>query len=147
MDIGRRFAGVRIDFNADRIVRTGDRFVADIRGESKLLHLSVTANVQEHGDKGCIVDADAHLFARRDEMKAVRILAQDRGKQAHEFAPGKRRALMVPGAVARNANVDVAAMGRVPALDRRQRSARRSIALQARKTNGKSVRTCHSWNR
>ena len=39
---------------------------------------------------------------------------------------------MEPGAIARNANVDLAAMGRIPLVDRRRLAAGRQFALPAR---------------
>ena len=64
----------------------------------------------------------------RHEHVALRVLAQDRGEQLDQRRPADRRAVVEPGAVGGDAHVDLAAKGRVPALDRRQPLPARAVA-------------------
>src|SRR5690606_20643687 len=68
-----------------------------------------------------ILDADADLLHGRDEIGlAVLVLAQHGRKELHQWHPADRRAEVEPGAVAPDLHVEIAAEGRIPALDRRK---------------------------
>ena len=117
--------------------------IPDIGGEGQVLSPARALHIHQHGDERDIFDDDAHLLARRDKDKAVRVLTQNGREQPDEFLAADRRALMEPGAVARDANVDIAAVRRVPLFDRRQSAARRSLALQAGYTDQKTAFVRH----
>ena len=76
------------------------------------------------GEEGRILDRDPDPLDGRDEHVALGILAQNRRKQLHEGGPVDRRSHVMPRAVGGDAHVDFAAIGRVPALDRRRPFAR-----------------------
>ncbi len=71
-------------------------------------------------DEWCVIDLDAHLFHWCYKHISFTILAQDRREQLHQFKTANGRSEVVPGAVARDAHIEVAAIGRVPLMDRGQ---------------------------
>jgi hypothetical protein len=91
---------------------------------------SISTAVNGHSGKRRVLDADTHLLRWRDENVIVAILAQDGGEQAHQFLPPHRCALVEPGTVACDADIDIAAMGGVPAFHRRELPPGRRLALE-----------------
>jgi len=92
----------------------------DIAGKAQHLLLALALHVQRYSHERGIVNANANLLDRSNQEIVIAIAANDGRKQPHHrFAPD-RRAQVVPGAIAGNAHVDVAAEVRVPQMHRRQ---------------------------
>ena len=114
MDIGR---GSSVSGSVStRIGLSGpaNGLVADIGGEDKPLLASFAFHLQEHRQERRVLDRIRIFSAGVTRMETVGIFAQDGGEQPHQLLAADGRALMKPGAVARDSDVDVAAMGRVP---------------------------------
>ena len=103
------------------MLRPGDDEVAGVEPEGEAAASPFAFALQLDRDERRVLDLDVELLDRRDQDEAaVGLAAQDGREQAHHRRPADRAALVKPGAVARDPHLAVAAMGRVPALDRRQ---------------------------
>ena len=72
------------------------------------------------GQKRRIVDPDPELLARRDEKVLSVVEAQDRAEHPGDGEALDQLAVVVPVAVRRDADVDLADPRRIPLLNRRQ---------------------------
>ena len=81
---------------------------------------SITDPINSHGDEGGVLDLDLHLFGGRDQMIAVWIEPQHGGKKPYQGFTTDGCALVKPQTITLNDNVDLAAMGRIPQVNRRQ---------------------------
>jgi hypothetical protein len=92
--------------------------VVDVRAERELPPGTRALDRHLDGEERRVLDRDADALDRRHEHESLRILAQHRGEELYERRPADRRAVVEPGAVGGDAHVDLAAIGRLPALDR-----------------------------
>ena len=106
---------------AQPVIGAGDHQIAGVEAESEIARLAFALAFQLHRHERCVLDRDVELLRRRDEHEAPVFLApQDRREQPHHFRPADRAALVKPGPVAGDAHGAVAAMARVPQVDRRK---------------------------
>ena len=104
----------------NQMVGVGEHEVVDMGAEAQHLLPALARGGHFHGEERRVVDLDADLLHRRHQIvAAVRIVAQDRRKQLHHPLSPDRRAEIVPGAVAGDAQIDIAAELRVPQMHRR----------------------------
>ena len=121
MEIGLQPARLGLIDEAQFVLRPSFHDVADIGAKRQRLPVAFSRHVHLDRHERRILDADADLFHRRDEIgPAVFVLAQDRGKQLHQRHAADRRAEVEPGPIAANFHVEVAAEWRIPALHRRR---------------------------
>ena len=114
LDIGRRLARFGIADHPDRMLRTRHRQLAQIGGEAQ--PLLVPRDIDR--DEGRVVDGDADLFDRGDEVMPVALALEDRGKKLDHPLATDRRALVEPRAVARDPHVEITAERRIPQMHR-----------------------------
>ena len=87
-----------------------------LRRKASLRVLAFALALQLDRDERRVLDLDVELLDRRDQHEAaVRLAPQDGREQPHHRRPADRAALVIPGAVARDPHLAVAAMARVPA--------------------------------
>ena len=84
--------------------------VADIGEELQRLADPIDAG----GDERRVLDRDLQLLDRRDQVNAVRVLAQHRREQPHQRLTADWGPFVEPDAVLADDNIDLAAVGRVP---------------------------------
>jgi hypothetical protein len=114
--------------------------VVDIGAEGDAAFLALAFDRHLDRQEGRVLDLDADPLDRGDQDVAVRVLAQHRGEELHQRRPSDRRVVVEPGSVACDSQRDLAAIGRVPALDGRRplaASAEPSAAL--RRSSGSPV--------
>src|SRR5690606_33024724 len=120
MDIGRGFAARSIEHEAERVLRPGNRLLAKIGDEGEDLLTPLALCPQVHRHEGRVIDGDANLLAGGDEEIPIPLALQDRGEKLDKGGSADRRAEIVPRAVAGDADVEIAAEGRVPEMHRRR---------------------------
>jgi hypothetical protein len=102
------------------MLRTRDNGVAAVQAESDLPIPAFSFGVHPNCPEGRGFDIDFQLLDRgHQHMAAVRLAPENRREQPDHRRAADRRALVIPGAVARDAHVAMAAAVRIPLLDRR----------------------------
>ena len=110
LNIGRRFIGFRINLHPNRVIRSSGHNIVKICAKSERLLVSGAGRLHLYRSKGSILDLNAAFFHRCFEPEIARFVAfQDRGEQLDHGLAVDRRSLVMPGAVARDAHIDVAA--------------------------------------
>ena len=117
-NIRRWFTGLRVAFNPQRVVGTKHCKVVGAGRKRQVLRDAAAIGVEVDGQKRGVVDNDSDFLDRGYEEIGIALALKDRGEEFHQGRPTDRRAEVVPGAVPRDADVDVAAKGRVPKMDR-----------------------------
>ncbi len=120
MQIGLRCSCLRVDLNPERMLIVKRDALAYVRFKYQDARAFITLAVDVNGDKWHILNNNSDLFDRRDQKISIALPLQNRGKQPHERWPPNRRALVKPGTIAPDAHVDLAAIGRIPQMHRRQ---------------------------
>ncbi|MCY1184760.1 hypothetical protein D9M73_254800 [compost metagenome] len=77
-------------------------------------------NLQGHGNERRVIDLDADLLDRSDQKVVITIATDNRREQLDHRLTPDWRPQVVPGAIASDAHVDIAAECRVPQMDWRQ---------------------------
>ena len=112
--IGTRLAARR-GLDPQRVIGPGRHNIVQIGPEDQLLAAAVAGGGQLHGEKGNVLDLDAAALGRGDEpIGPVGVAAQDRGEQLDQRQPADRRPVMMPGAVAGDADAEIAAIAHEP---------------------------------
>jgi len=119
-DVRRGFSGFGVHLYPDRVVRPGIGMIPDIGFEPQDLRLARALDVEIHRDKGRVLDRDPPSFNRRDKDIPVVIAPQDRREEPHQRRPVDRRSEVIPRPVPRDPHVQIAAVIRVPLMNRRQ---------------------------
>ena len=91
-----------------------------IGGEHQLLAVAVGDALHVGGDKGGVIHLDAQLFHRRDQKISVAFAQQNGGEQLDHALALNRRFLVIPGAVAGDAHIDIVLTLRLPFVHRGQ---------------------------
>ena len=95
--------------------------VVDVGAEDEALLAPAALHLHLDGEERRVGDVHVHLLGRRDEVVlAVGILAQHAGEQLDERHAANGSAGVEPHAIGADLHADVAAVGRVPLLDRRR---------------------------
>ena len=114
-DVGGGAAGDGIgnDREGMRVIEGGD-FV-DVRAEAQDLLPAAAFGHQFDGDEGRVFDDDAAHLGRRDQPVVADLVAgEHRGEQADELFAADGRAVVIPGAIAADAHVEIAAQRSAP---------------------------------
>jgi hypothetical protein len=99
--------------------------VVDIGAKHECLCTSRARHFHLDREKWRVLDRDIDLLDGCHKVEAaVGIAPQNAGEQADQRFPADGAVLVEPRAVATNGHADVAAVGRIPAFDRRQTVAR-----------------------
>ena len=94
-----------------RIVRSGRHNVVQISLEYQLLLAAFAFNGQRHRKEGNVLDFDAAALRGGDEpIAAVRLTAQNGGKQLDERRPSDRRSAIEPCTISGDPHVEIAAI-------------------------------------
>src|SRR5262249_7032308 len=110
-----------LDLEPQRMRGASLHNVVDVGAKDERLLARAAAHFHLYGEERRISDIHIYLLDRGDEiMPAVGILAQDAGKQLDERHPTDRRATIDPHTIAADLDADIAAVRRVPCLDRRE---------------------------
>lgn len=117
MEIGAGLIRRSPDFQP--VIGIADDQVAGVEAKGEAALATTAFAVQFHCDKGGVFNFDREFFDRRyQHMGTVFLASQYGGKQPDHFCPADRGALMIPCAVGGDSHLAVAAMLRVPLLDR-----------------------------
>lgn len=120
MDIGRGLAGRRIPLDSNPVLRSRTGLIAEIGHEVQRLSLAFACNSEVDGHERRVVDGDSHFLDRSYQHIAIPVLPENRRKQPHELRSPDWRAKIEPRAVPCDPHVEIAAIGRIPEVDRRQ---------------------------
>ncbi len=120
VDIGRRLAGRRIPLDSNRMLRTRTCLVTEIGHKGQRLSLAFACNGEINGHEWRVIDGDPHFLDGCDQHIAIPVLPENCRKQPHELRSSDWRAKIEPRAVPCNPHVEIAAIGRIPEVDRRQ---------------------------
>ena len=113
-DIGAGLAGNRVLDHADRVIRAGLDPVVYIAPEPQDLVAARAGRLAFDGGKRRVLDQDSAALNRRDQPVVALLVPPDhRGEELDQGLSADRAAPVVPSAVARDADVEVAA-GRQP---------------------------------
>ena len=94
--------------------------IADMGFKGELLVLASACDMEIDGDKGRILNRDAHFFNGCNQKEFI-ILALENGlEKFYHPGPPDGRALVKPSAILRYAHVNIAAKGWVPQMHRRR---------------------------
>ena len=92
------------------MIGTGGNNIVKTRSKLKMLLVSSPRGLHLYRNKGSIIDLNTAFFHGRFEPEIARFVAfQDRGEQLDHGQPVDGRSLVIPGAVTRDAHIDVAA--------------------------------------
>ena len=93
MDIRRRFAGLGIAFDPDRIFGRGHNIIVSLGEKPQDLRWAVTLGLEIDGQHRGIIDADADFLNRGDKEILAILKPQNRRKQFDQRHPANRRAV------------------------------------------------------
>lgn len=113
-DVRARFPRFRITRHANRVFRSGRDSVIHVSQEGQRLVAACTSRLKVDGHKGCIIYGNARLFHRRDQKVVISVLANNGGKQFHQFLSPDRRTKVEPRSIPCDAHIKVAAKRRIP---------------------------------
>jgi len=106
---------------AQRMLRSEDHRIPGVQSKGDPPITPCTLGVHFDRPERRRVDVDLQLLDRcHEHMAAVRFAPQDCREQADHRLPQDRPALMIPGAVTRDAHFGMSAVRRIPLVDRRE---------------------------
>jgi hypothetical protein len=136
-EAGRRTL-LRIN-NSKRVRGSKDECFAAIETECEALGLLFALPSHRNGAKRRAVDIDLESFGRSDkDVRSVRLTAQYGREEAHHCRPVDGPALVIPGSVTRDSHGRMAAMPRMPLIDRRESPFVEEL-LKLREVHGRNV--------
>ena len=121
MQIGLQTAAAGFLGEAEGMVGAAEDDVVNVGAEHEFAQWPVAANFHLDSEEGGVGDRNVNFLGGRDEVVAtVGVLAQHAGEQLDQRHAADRTARIHPNAVGADGHANIAAIGRVPALDRRR---------------------------
>ena len=114
MQVGLQAAGFMFGLEAQRMALPARHPLVDIGAEGERARRPRPFGFHLDRRERRIVDRDADLLDRRDQEILVALALEHRGEQLHQRRPSDRRLHVEPGAVGRDAHVEIAAERRIP---------------------------------
>ncbi|MNM80386.1 hypothetical protein D3C81_923560 [compost metagenome] len=118
--VGRRFLSLRVDLEAQRVLRPCINLILNITGKAQHLLLAAALHLHRHRHERRVIDLDTDLLHWRHQEVVITVTAHDGGEQANHRLASDGCAQVVPGTVPSDAHVDIATEVGVPQMHRWQ---------------------------
>src|SRR6266849_2735913 len=118
MDIGLKSARRRLRLEPQRVAGATHDPIVHIGAEAKLPPRPAIVDLQLNGHKRRIFYQDAAFFYWSDEEIFFALALQYGSEQSDQGGSADRSSLVEPSTVGRNSHVNLAAIGRIPEVDR-----------------------------